>query len=364
MRSLQSEPVSTAEAAALFADVRDAPALVLAASGGPDSTALLYLAARWRAALKQGPALIAVTVDHGLRPEAKREAAAVAQLARKLKITHRTLRWIGKKPKTGLQQAARAARYRLLAEAARKAKAPCILTAHTLDDQAETVLIRMSRGSGLTGLRAMQSISVIPGPGPSDRPGMTELVLFRPFLGLPKSRLVATLAAADIPFAEDPSNQDPRFTRARLRRLMPVLAGEGLDAERLATLARRLRRADAALERVADVAEPQVVLRSETRCVAYDRAKYAGLPDEIAVRLLGRAIARHATEGPVELGKLEALKEGLDRALETDGRWRRSLAGAMVTLTRAEIVVEPAPPRRRHTLTTRRPGPTMRGKSR
>src|SRR5437764_8032008 len=110
-------PVTVSEAAALFADLSDAAALVLAVSGGPDSTALMWLAARWRARRKHGPRLIAVTVDHGLRKEAAREALAVKRLARKLKLEHRTLRWTGTKPKAGVQQAARAARYRLLAEA-------------------------------------------------------------------------------------------------------------------------------------------------------------------------------------------------------------------------------------------------------
>jgi tRNA(Ile)-lysidine synthase len=161
--------VSAAELASLFSDLETVPSLVLAVSGGPDSTALMLLAARWRDTLKDKPELIAVTVDHGLRKESKAEAAAVGKLARTLGISHRTVRWTGKKPSTGLQQAARAARYRLLGEAARKAGASHILTAHTLDDQAETVLIRMSRGSGIAGLGAMQRMSVIPGRERSER---------------------------------------------------------------------------------------------------------------------------------------------------------------------------------------------------
>jgi tRNA(Ile)-lysidine synthase len=132
------------------------PALVLAVSGGPDSTALMVLAARWCERLKSGPTLTAVTIDHGLRAESAREAAAVGRLAHQLGLVHRTLRWTGKKPSTGLQEAARTARYRLLAKAARETGATHILTAHTLDDQAETVLIRLTRGSGLTGLGGMQ----------------------------------------------------------------------------------------------------------------------------------------------------------------------------------------------------------------
>ncbi len=166
MPTAESKAVSQSEAKSLFAGLEKCPALVLAVSGGPDSIALMWLAARWRKTLKAPPKLIAVTIDHGLRKEAKREAAGVAKLARKLGLAHRTLRWTGAKPATGLQQAARNARYRLLAEVARKERAGHILTAHTLDDQAETVLIRMSRGSGLRGLAAMQRVSRLSFPSP------------------------------------------------------------------------------------------------------------------------------------------------------------------------------------------------------
>src|SRR6185295_18419883 len=178
-----------------------------AVSGGPDSTALMVLAARWRQTLKQRVKLIAVTVDHGLRPEAKREAEAVKRLARSLRIEHHTLRWTGPKPKTGIQEAARNARYRLLADVSRKAGRAPVLTAHTQDDQAETVLFRMMRGSGVAGLAGMRTGNLMPGQHP-DHDGK-KIELFRPLLDIPKSRLIATLKAAKIPYAEDPSNRDP-----------------------------------------------------------------------------------------------------------------------------------------------------------
>jgi tRNA(Ile)-lysidine synthase len=342
VRTAETALVSAAELKLLFSDFEQFPALVLAVSGGPDSTALMVLAARWRQSLKHKPALTAITIDHGLRAQAKREAAMAGRLARKLGLAHRTLRWSGIKPKTGLQQAARVARYRLLAEAARRANATHILTAHTLDDQAETVLIRMSRGSGVTGLGAMMRVANLPGDGAG------QLKLVRPLLDIPKSRLVATLKAAKIPFADDPSNRDPRFTRARLRRLMPELAREGLDAGRLALLARRLKRADMAIEAAVDRAETELTLAPGT----FDAAGYARLPAEIALRLIGRAVGRAGDEGPVELAKLEALKVALDAAQKTaNARFRRSLAGAMVTLSGDQIAVERAPLRRDRTLT-------------
>ena len=188
-----------------------------------------------------------------------------------------------------------------------------ILTAHTLDDQAETVLIRMARGSGLRGLAAMQRLSRL------DR-GEPALQLVRPLLDIPKTRLIATCKAAKIPYAEDPSNRDPRFTRARLRGLMPELAKEGLTARRLAVLAQRLRRADRALEVAVDRAEADFASRPSDGGIALDAAGFSRLPAEIALRLLGRAVAEAGDEGPVELSKLESLNAGLKSAQNRSSR--------------------------------------------
>jgi len=358
MATQKAAPVSAQEANELFVKLAHLPALVLAVSGGPDSTALLWLVARWRKSLKRGPELLAVTVDHGLRPESAREAATVKRLAKTVGVAHRTLVWKGKKPATGLQQAARKARYALLAEAARGTGASYVLTAHTLDDQAETVLIRMSRGSGLSGLVAMAQVSRLP-----DASG--NMTLVRPLLELPKARLIATLGAAKVAFVDDPSNRDPRFTRARLRGLLPSLAGEGLDAARLSLLARRLKRADSALEAYADRAMAILAENTpETGPIVFPATKFARLPAEIALRLLGRAVTHLGDEGPVELGKLEALHAALAAAQSGQGRFRRSLAGAIVTFGGGQISVERAPPRRQKSLTTRQAGKAKRRRER
>jgi tRNA(Ile)-lysidine synthase len=333
-------PISVQQAKELFAEWKAAPAIVLAVSGGPDSLALMWLAARWRRALARGPRLIAVTVDHGLRPEAAREAREVKRLARTLDLPHSTLRWTGVKPKTGLPAAARAARYRLLAQAARAAGATHILTAHTRDDQAETLLMRMLRGSGIAGLAAMAR--------ETEREGVR---LARPLLEIPKSQLVATLGKAKIGFADDPTNSDTAFTRPRLRALMPALAEEGGDSRSLARLASRLARANAAIEVLTDGAERYLALRDRHDASRFglDAEAFAGLPEEIRLRLLKRAIDRAGHEGAAELGKLEALLAALDQAIADGGkqpRLKQTLAGAVISLAGERIYIDPAPPRR------------------
>jgi tRNA(Ile)-lysidine synthase len=394
--------VSEAEADALFADLVAEPALVLAVSGGPDSTALLYLMARWRASRRPAPRLLAVSIDHGLRPEARHEAAAVKRLAEKLGVEHRIMRWGGAKPSTGIQEAARVARYRLLRVAAHRAKARCVITAHTLDDQAETVLFRVARGSGLAGLCGMaRSVPIddlaagfgqpppCPPPSPTppargggsgrgaeegregdvrsspDREGANRskrVVVIRPLLEVPKRRLIVTLHEAAIAYAEDPSNVDPRFARSRLRQLMPALAEEGLTSQCLVRLARRVRRSEAAHEAVVDWAVRRLGLGPETRRVELSSADWSEFPAEIALRLLGRTISTIGTEGPVEFGKLEALAEALEAAVAAGvTRFRRTLAGAMVSLQKNCIVIDQAPARRprRQGHARREPGPAF-----
>jgi len=341
MSGTDDTPITAREAHRLFADWKSAPGILLAVSGGPDSLALMWLAARWRKALKRGPALAVATVDHGLRPQAAAEARAVKRLAASLDLPHRTLCWRGDKPATGIQAAARDARYRLLADAARRLGASHVMTAHTRDDQAETVLMRLLRGSGLTGLKAMARETVRDGA-----------VLARPLLDVSKAQLIATLARARIDYAVDPSNADPRFTRPRLRELMPLLAAEGCDSRNLARLAARLARADAALELMTDGAERYLASLDHAGVRAgYDAGGFAGLSAEIRIRLLLRAVARCGHEGPPELGKVEALAAALDQAAKSTvatgkTRLKQTLAGAAIVLTADRLVIEPAPPRR------------------
>lgn len=189
---------------AAFAPFEARPLLAVAVSGGGDSMALCRLADGW--ARKRGGAVAGLTVDHGLRPESLREATQVAAWLADAGIRHRVLRWEGPKPGSRIQAAARDARYRLLRGWCRDEGVLHLLTAHTRDDQAETVVMRGERGSAETGLAGMSACVALP-----------EARLLRPFLAIGRERLRATLREFRQPWIEDPSNRNPHYTRVRVR---------------------------------------------------------------------------------------------------------------------------------------------------
>ncbi|MCP5371685.1 MAG: tRNA lysidine(34) synthetase TilS [Hyphomicrobiales bacterium] len=182
-----------------------APHLAVALSGGADSLALTLLADAW--ARERRGRVTALTVDHGLRPDSGAEARTVAAWMAARGIAHQVLPWTGPKPAAGVQAAARTARLALLAGRCRELGILHLLLAHHLDDQAETVLMRLGRGSGPDGLAAMAPVLAA-----------AETRLLRPLLTVPGARLRALLAAAGQGWIEDPSNADTRFERVRLRR--------------------------------------------------------------------------------------------------------------------------------------------------
>lgn len=316
--------MTAADASVLFRSLAGEDGLIVAVSGGPDSVALLALLAEW--ASEGCPRLLAVTVDHGLRPEAAQEALVVAELCARLGVEHRTRRWLGDKPQTALQEKARAARYALVAQEARAFGATAIVTAHTADDQAETLLMRMAAGSGLAGLAGM-----------APRGSVNGIVLARPLLGVGKSRLVATCGARGLSFVRDPSNDDPRFTRIRWRRLLPDLAEAGLSAGRLGQLARRLARADDALNRLALRALAAVPAGGDAAPRWFDFARLCQEPEEIVIRSLALALAAaqdgdEEAEVPLRLARLEDCTQALIAAAREGRALRRTLGGLRLSL--------------------------------
>ena len=286
---------------------------MIAVSGGPDSTALLLMATEW--AKRRGKTRInAATVDHGLRPESADEAKAVAALCARLGVGHRVLQWKGVKPTSRLQERAREARYRLLVDHAKAIGADALMTAHHADDQAETVLFRLLRGSGLAGLRGMDIMTA--------RDGMT---IARPLIGLKKRDLIAFANARAAPFIDDPSNADPRFARTRLRALLARLDEEGLNAEALDRLARRARETEEALAHL--TAEVEARVGSEGAIDA--RALFAA-PIAIAHRILARRIAEAGGRDATRIGleKIETLAAGPTATLSRSGERTAPMSAA------------------------------------
>ncbi|MFO1048506.1 MAG: tRNA lysidine(34) synthetase TilS [Geminicoccaceae bacterium] len=200
-------PLSHLEFAELLQPVEPfepGPRIAVGVSGGPDSTALALLADRW--VRDRHGSILALVVDHGLRPESAAEAALVAERLDSRGIAVRVLTWSGPSPASGIQAAAREARMLLLGSACRELGILHLMLGHQREDQAETVVIRSSRGSGETGRAGMAVVREVQG-----------FRLLRPLLGIRRRRLVATLHAMGEPWIEDPSNRDLRFARARLR---------------------------------------------------------------------------------------------------------------------------------------------------
>lgn len=283
--------------------------VLLAVSGGADSTALMHLAHAWaRLDPANAPRFDVATVDHGLRPAAAAEAAQVAAAAGALGLEHTTLRWDAPRPASGLQEAARNARRALLFAHAREIGADAVAMAHTADDQAETLLMRLARGSGLDGLAGMAPVTPV-APG---------LVLVRPLLAMTRARIESLLRARGVSWIEDPSNIDPAFERVRIRSAHATLAGLGLSGEPLATSARRLLRARQALEEAAIE-----VLDAAAGPVAIDPLGYATIdwpglcqrPAEVRLRVLTALIETIGGTDRVSLAALEAMTEGRDWAL-------------------------------------------------
>ncbi len=331
MLSARRSPVSPADIDALFAPFARAKALLIAVSGGPDSIALLVMAADW--AKRRGRTRIeAATVDHGLRPGSADEAKAVAHLCARLKVGHRVLEWKGAKPITRLQERAREARYRLLVDYARAVGAEALLTAHHADDQAETVLFRLLRGSGVTGLRGMDVMTM--------RDGMT---IGRPLMALRKRDLIAFVNARGAPFIDDPSNADPRFARTRLRTLLARLGEEGLDAEALDRLARRAGETEEALAHFTAEVEARLGVEG-----ALDARALFAAPVAIARRILARRIAETGGRDLSRIGleKIEALAASLAGALRERRAYGANVGGALVRLSaKGRLAFAPEPPR-------------------
>lgn len=281
MTGAAAQPVdgeTFAQLMAAFGPFEPAPLVVLAVSGGADSMALALLAAAW--AKSRGGEALALTVDHRLRPESGDEAAAVGDALRARGIRHEILTLDSDLPASGVESAARVARYRLLAERCRALGALRLLTAHHADDQAETLLMRLSRGSGPDGLAGMAAWR-----------NLGDVLLLRPLLGVAPARLRATCRAAGLTWFEDPTNLGDGNARGRLRRVADALADEGLTAQTLGRTAERAAAQRRLLDRLTADLLGRAVALSPWGFAELDPAAFAAADLELASRALARVLA-------------------------------------------------------------------------
>ncbi len=314
-------PLADAEFAARMAALgpfESRPLIAIAVSGGADSLALTLLMHEWARA--RGGRVVGLTVDHGLRPGSTAEAASVRDRLRDFGIEHETLTWRGRKPSAGIQAAARAVRYALMEEYCREAGILHLALGHHADDQAETMLLRLARGSGPDGLAAMAPVRET-----------AAVRLIRPLLDVSKARLVAYLDARRVGWIEDPSNADPRFARSALRERP---AAESAAAGFVVASA-RFARARVALERETARWLARHVSLSPLGFARLDRAGIWDTPEEIVIRGLSRlATAIGGKDYPPAV----AAVEGVASALFGDGRGR-TLAGCRFDPAGTDILI-------------------------
>lgn len=243
----------------------------------------MVLAADWCKRRRIAP-LLALTVDHGLRQGSAKEAATVASWARAAGVPHKILTWEGKKPAQNIQAAARDARYRLIGDHMRAKGVNVLLTGHTEDDQAETFLLRVARGSGLDGLSGMAPVAPLPVIEHA------ELKLARPLLAFAHDRLTATLTARGQEWIADPSNENDRFARVQIRNLMPALDEAGVTRARIAAAASHLRRAREAIDAAVAALIAAAVELSPCGYALVSMRRFKEAPPEIALRALSRLV--------------------------------------------------------------------------
>jgi tRNA(Ile)-lysidine synthase len=305
----------------LFAALRDERHVALAVSGGSDSMALLRLAAQWS---KNSVKISVLTVDHGLRPEAAAEARQVEEWCAALSLDHQILRWEGAKPKTGLQAKARAARYDLMRAWCVANGASFLVTGHTMDDQAETVLMRQARTDTAESLAGIWETA-----------NWNGVKLLRPLLGQQRAELRAYLKGIGQPWLDDPSNEDVKFERVRVRQ---ALAHETRPDQRKMELAEIADKAGREARGLASATELWVNGQLTPYPEGFGiipRAGFCELDPSLQRRVLLQLIQTYGVGSRAEPGELDHLAKWI-MGQELS---RRTLGGAVLACRQASVLI-------------------------
>ena len=301
----------------------DAPAAshwAVAVSGGGDSLALMHLLAAFARARKW-PAPVVLTVDHGLRKASAGDARQVVRWAKAAGLKAHVLTWRGQKPRSGIEALAREARYRLMGAWMRKEDIATLFVGHTEDDQAETFLLRLARGSGLDGLAGMRAHA------PWPVAGFEGLRVARPLLGFSREELRAYLKARDQAWLDDPMNEDTAFDRVKLRKARAALEEAGLSAARIAQAAGHLARARESLETVTEAVLARAMQVGE-KGILLDPQALAAAPRELGLRALAWVLM--AVSGQTYRPRFDSLERLFDALVKAGSRTSATLHGCHI----------------------------------
>lgn len=306
----------------LDTDISNEKNLAVAVSGGGDSLALAILLAEWCKA--KNIKLHALTVDHGLRPESASEAKYVSKTLKKFGVIHKTLLWEGIKPKTKIQEAARDARYNLMSEYCSSKKINFLFLGHHGQDQIETIIFRIAKGSGLDGLAGMHPVTILE----------NGLTLLRPLLLVNHKDLCDTLKFKDIDWIEDPSNENDKYARVRIRNVTDALENEGLNPARISLLSERIIKSIQLINYLIDKEYNSMIINIDTKRIDINLNHFLLLPIDGKVRILKRIISTL-----MSLKKYPARLEDIERlAIKIDEKFKGATLGGCIFSKKKDVL--------------------------
>lgn len=290
--------------------------------------AMLWLLSRW--AEKHDVFIDAYTVDHALRQESAQEAQQVGAWIKDWpRVSHHILRWDGEKPGSRILEEARFARYDLMAQAMKRQGTAFLLIAHHADDQAETFLIRLAKGSGVDGLSCMKPVQAMD----------NGVVIVRPLLEFTKADLVTICQSNNVPYVDDPTNKNEDYLRPRLRAARDILEEEGLSAKRLCTAARRMSRAREALEALAQTLFLAARMEQDAQKYVFDRQILQQSQEELVLRVILKAMNDlHPDDGYGP--RLEKVENLLGRILHDQAFKGATLGGCIFSVKGERLLIE------------------------
>ena len=308
----------------LFNKYIDGKPIALAVSGGPDSTAMMQIAAFSKKINNSN--ITVIVVDHGLRKESKNEAKIVSQNAKLLGFKFKILKWDGVKPKTRIQEIARKKRYKLITSWCKKKGIEKLFLAHHLDDQVETFIMRLGKGSGVDGLAVMNFVTET-----------YSLKLVRPFLEITKNRLIKILDISNLKWISDPTNFNTNYKRSRIRKILPILSEEGINSKQIGLVIKRMRAAKDALNNQTGILLEKYLSNVDNVAYFLDKNLLEEATEkEILLRILEKIFMN--ISGSIYPPRRNKLENILSWIIDDNNVTAKTLAGVVVRKRKSEFI--------------------------